>query len=184
SPASPGTKMIEVKAHAFYVRSAVLSAFYFVEAYLNGLAFNFTLHCRPDLSQDKQDKLLESDSKTGRERWLSLRSKMLEYPKIILDRRDPPLMEQNCQEMKLLIEEAKELRDSIVHQSPRPEVGSDDFGKLKQFSSIQLAHATRIVDATVSYVMKLNQLLGRHGINLSWLKERGADGKFPQEAFE
>jgi len=43
SPGNLGKRLNKVdnKTHFFYVTSAILSAFYFIEAYVNGVAFDF-----------------------------------------------------------------------------------------------------------------------------------------------
>jgi hypothetical protein len=184
SSSSGSSANVEKKSRDFYVRTAVLSAFYFVEAYLNGIAFDFTLRCRSDLPQEVQDELYEYDSKNKREKWLSLRRKMLQYPKIILDLRDPPLVETNCEEMRTLLAEAKTFRDSIVHQSPRPDFESEEFTKLWAFGKLRLADASRIVDAAVTYVNRVNAMLGDQGADLTWLYKRDETGRFPEKAFE
>jgi hypothetical protein len=181
---SRSSTKVEKKSHEFYLRTAILSAFYFVEAYLNGIAFDFTLRCRQELAQEIQDELYEYDSKKKRERWLALRNKMLQYPKIILNLGDPPLVEDNCQEMRILLSEAKTFRDSIVHQSPKPDFDTKEFTKLRAFTGLHLAEASTIVDAAVSYVSKVNKILGDQGADLAWFYNRDETGRFPEKAFE
>jgi hypothetical protein len=47
----------ELKAHTFYVRTSIISAYNFVESFLNGLAFDLLATCRRTLSQKERDLL-------------------------------------------------------------------------------------------------------------------------------
>jgi hypothetical protein len=80
----PSVTKAEVKEHYCYVRTAILSAFYFVEAVLNGVAFDFLKAAHRELSHEDEDLLREWDSKRGRERFVAFRDKALKYPRIIL----------------------------------------------------------------------------------------------------
>lgn len=186
---------IRSKTHQFYLRTSILSAFYFVEAYLNGIAFDFYFPMRGNrqLPQEDLDKLSEYDSQRDREKWLSFRDKMLQYPKIILGTaKHPPLTETNCEEMRILLSEAKELRDSLVHNSPTVEAeithGKRQLigKKVRMIVNLRLEEATTIVDAAIRYVKRLDALLqanGRHR-KLDWLFERDESGIFPAKTFE
>jgi hypothetical protein len=169
------------KLETFSVRSSVLCAFYFIEAYLNGIAFDFWVRNRKTIQDADAEALLEWDSKNNREKWLSFRDKLHRYPKIVLGTQHPSLTETNCPEIRLLLSQGKEVRDAIVHLSPK------NFGvegsKLTRFLHLRLHDATEIVDASVSLVRKLNTSLGTNGTKLDWLIGRDATGRFPKEAF-
>jgi hypothetical protein len=66
---------IEMKTHGRAVRGTILDAYYFVEAYLNAIAFDYWWREQANLSEDDIDALLEWDSKRQRQRWLSLEEK-------------------------------------------------------------------------------------------------------------
>lgn len=171
----------DAKLESFSVRSSVLCAFYFIEAYLNGIAFDFWVRNRKTIQDADAEVLLEWDSRGNRERWLSFKDKLYRYPKIILGAQHPPLTETNCPEINLLLSQAKETRDAIVHLSPK---NIDvDGSKLMRFFHLRLRDATEIVDASVSVVKKLNASLGENGTKLDWLIGRDATGRFPKEAF-
>jgi hypothetical protein len=173
----------KVKAHRCAVRTAVLSAFYFVEAYLNGIAYDFVLEEGKSLPDRDGEMLLECDLKNKKERWVSFKDKAYQYPKIILRLQHPPVTESNCPELKTLLFESKEIRDAIVHQSPRPIPGNAGASKVRWMVALSLNDATPIVDAAIAYVKRVNNEVGRHGIKLGWLLPRGSDGKFPPESF-
>ncbi len=186
---------IRSKTFKLHLHTAILSSFYFVEAYLNGIAFDFYFRMKGDrqLSQEEIDKLGEYDSERGRERWVSFRDKMLQYPKIVLGRlKDPPLTEINCPEMKILVSEARALRDSLVHNSPKFELevvgGKRQLigKKVRSIIDVKMEDVTTIVDAAVGYVKKLDGLLQAHGHHrkVDWLFESDEKGIFPAKTFE
>lgn len=174
---------MKVKTYHCSVRTSVLSAFYFVEAYFNGIAYDFAFRERATLSQREAEALLECDWKTKKERWISFKEKAYQYPKIIMRLQHPPFTESNCAELKILLAESKEIRDAIVHQSPRPDPQKVRSNKMKWMIALKVDDATRIVDAAIAYVRKVNQAIGSQGIRLDWLLERGKDDKFPPESF-
>jgi hypothetical protein len=173
----------KVKAHAFYRRSAFLSSFYFIEAYLNGMAYDFVLREGQTISKEELDFLREWDSKRNREKWVKFRDKLLQYPKIILRSQHPPLTETNCPDMQVVVSEAKEVRDSLVHWSPRPNEVSGQTVKTGWVLDIKTEKLTQVVDAAVSLVRRLNGELGKHGQDLHWLHARDSSGVFPKESF-
>ena len=80
----------QVKTQHMFLKTSVLSAFYFAEAYLNGVAFDYFVRHGHEVTPEQRDKLLEWDSSENRERWLNIRDKFLQYPKIILGLSVPP----------------------------------------------------------------------------------------------
>lgn len=174
-------------AYGFYVRASILSAFYFVEAYLNGLAFDFMNRTLgKDLAPRDLDLLTEWDSKRNKEGWVKFRDKLLQYPKIILGLEEPPLTETNCDEVRILATKAKSLRDSLVHNSPRPRIdlsgnALEAIGsKIRSVMAAELDDATKVVDAAVRFALKINGLLGKKGHKLDWLLGRDQTGLFPE----
>lgn len=93
-PARPHTpsEREEAKTHTFFVRQSVLCAFYFVEGYLNGVAFDYCYR-NPALPSSVTDVLLEWNSKRDTEQWVNFRTKLLQYPKLILGAQHPPIAE-------------------------------------------------------------------------------------------
>ena len=173
------------KLSQFCIRAAVLSAFYFVEAYLNGVAFDFVIRNGKTLSEQEAEFLMEWDGKLNREKWVNFKDKLYKYPRVISGSQHPLLTDSNSAEVKLLLTKAKEVRDSVVHQSPKPDFSTIGLPgtKLASFIHLRLADATEIVDASISVVRKLNAALGKNGINVDWLFDRDASGRFPENAF-
>ena len=175
----------EGKLLEFCLRSSVLSAFYFVEAYLNGIAFDFVIRNGDRISEHEAEYLLEWDGKVNREKWVNFKEKLYRYPRIILGLQHPPLTDTNSAEVKLLLTKAKEVRDAIVHQSPKPDLSTGGLPgtKLADFMHLRLQEATEIVDASITVVRSLNSVLGKNGIRIDWLVDRDSTGYFPEKAF-
>ena len=110
--------------------------------------------------------------------------KILNYPKIILRRQHPPLTATNSEHLKILMGDAKEFRDSIVHQSPKTEDVLKNPDKVIWMQALRMNHVTQIVDAAVAFVAELNALLSKEGMPVGWLYPRDAkNGAFPPESF-
>src|SRR5260370_23910022 len=107
----------EIKTHNMAVRAAILAAYYFVEAYLNAVAFDHWFTTKAKLSQDDIDALMEWDSKKQRQRLLSFEENTNRYPPIMLGVPHSPLAASNCEDLKFLLNTGKDIRDSIVHAS-------------------------------------------------------------------
>jgi hypothetical protein len=104
---------------------------------------------------------------------------------LILGLATPLFTETNCPELKILLTDAKDVRDSIVHQSPKVNPVTDEARKMKWMLELGLKEATDVVDAAVSFVRKLNTALKKDGIRLDWLYDRESKtGIFPPESFK
>lgn len=170
----------QVKAHTFYIRTAIISAFNFVECYLNGVAFTFITTSRRTVSQAERDLLLEWDSKNNRQRYVKFREKAVQYPKVLLNRTKPPFTESTCPSLDTLMGRIK-LRDAVVHSSPRP-IG-DEVPKMRDLIEIELNDATKVVDAAVEFVKLLDWELHRGKYDNTWLLRRSVGGHFPPDSF-
>ena len=111
----------ELNEQAALRRAAVLASFYLVEAYLSSIAFDYLVDHASDPRTSDTDKITEWDHVKDKQRLVAFRDKVLHYPRIILGLPHPPLQENNCPEVKLLLTEAKQFRDAIVHANPRPD---------------------------------------------------------------
>jgi len=174
------------KTHTFFMRQSVLCAFYFVEAYLNGVAFDYCYR-NPTLPSSVTDVLLEWNSKRNAEQWVNFRAKLLQYPKLILGVQHPPLTETNCDALRLLLE-AREVRDALVHQSPKltatgPRPVDVRVPKVAALMHLRMPDATAVVDTAIALVRRLNDVLGKNGLRLDWLYDRSAEALFPKETF-
>jgi hypothetical protein len=174
---------VSVKKHYLYRRAAVLSAFYFVEAYLNGLAFDYWWNNKEKVSTEESDILTEWNSAKAAAQWRNFRTKALQYPRLILGSKHPPLTETNSPSLNILLTDGKDIRDAIVHQNPRLEADGTPV-KVRWLVQLRLTDVAKIVDAAVGFVKQLNPVLGDYAIKLHWIHSRGEDGLFPTETFD
>jgi hypothetical protein len=166
-------------------RSTAVAAFNAVEAYLNGLAFDYVFDNRSRLSDSAIEALTEWNTHTQRAKYLTLKEKLLTYQRLTLGVDHAPLQETNCEEMRFLIESAKQLRDAIVHASPAINPVSMELVKQRAIYGIEFSTVERIVDSTVRLVRKIEGVIFPSDERLRpWLHDRGGDGLFPAAAFD
>jgi hypothetical protein len=165
-------------------RATIVAAFNVVEAYLNGIAFDYVEIHGEQVTGEAKMLLTEWDFVRQRPRYMSLRDKLLSYPRLILGLEHPPLQESNCEELKFVVETAKRYRDAIVHSSPAPNVISMDIEKERAVYSIDFETVERIVDATVTLISKLEEKVngGKQRLE-AWLHPRSSNGMFPDVVF-
>ncbi|HWW15184.1 MAG TPA: hypothetical protein VN310_11030 [Candidatus Dormibacteraeota bacterium] len=170
----------DLKAHTFYIRATIISAFNFVESFLNGLAFDLIATCRRTLSQAERDLLSEWDSKHKRQRYVKLRDKAIQYPKIVLNRKSPPFTESTCPALAVLMEKTK-LRDAVVHSSPK--LVNNEVPKIKDLVETDFGDATEVADAAVEFVCLVDEEVHKGKYDYAWLLARSVNGCFPPESF-
>lgn len=98
-----------VRQNTFASRSIVLNSFNLLEAYLNGLAWDYVqMHGTSSLS-NRRRKLLEDTAS------LSIRDKLIKYPEAVTHR---ALWNETDPDVNNFIDTMKPFRDSLVHPSP------------------------------------------------------------------
>ncbi len=167
------------------IRTTTRAAFHLLEAYVNGMALDVLITSEVgDLSQDEIAKLREWDDTRKRPRFLTLREKLLQYPKIALGAEHPPLQESNCKEMALLLEKEESLRHTLVHPKPEVEVQDPEHARERVFMVLTAVEVGKIIDSVIGLIRKLDSVLGgKFGRAEAWLRERDTGGRFPEEAF-
>lgn len=170
-------------ANSLY-RATVTTAFFFVEAYLNGLAADYYSKNRDRLDAKTKALLTEWDSVQKKNKYLSLRDKALQYPRIILGTQHSPLQENNCQELKFMVNKAKDLRDAIVHASALPDLESYNQEKESVVFNINYAEVVQVVDNAIALVRRLETTIYGNDKRLFWLIDRNAGGIFPETVFK
>ncbi len=181
------SEKVAVKSMEASLRAGARAAFHLLEGYVNGVAFDILVATTPgQLAQEEVDRLLEWDRERKRPRHLSLRDKLLQYPRIALGQAHPPLQESNCTEMGFLLEKEESLRHRLVHPSPSIRIDSPTELRERAFFDLSIDEGGKLVDAVVSLIRRLNDdVLGKKFGNVDvWLFERGTDGRFPEKAFD
>jgi len=178
------TPNVGVKKHFLHLRTAVLSAYYFVEAYLNGIAYDYYYRNESKLTDKQKKDLMEWDFQTGHRAFVKFERKVLDYQKIIMGLQHPLITITSSQRLRLILGEAKELRDSIVHQSPKTDDPLRVSKKVLWMLALRLEHVAEIVDAAIGFVRELNDAFAQNGMPLNWLYSRLPEtGLFPPESF-
>jgi hypothetical protein len=172
----------DVKAHIFYTRTSIISAYNFVECYINGLAFDFLVTAQRTVSQSDRDALREWDTQRDRQRFVAFREKLILYPKIILNRRTPIFTDSSCPPLKTLLSCVK-YRDAVVHNTPKSNLADDYLPKVRDLFELHFKEATQIVDAAVEFVQLVEKAVNRGRYDISWLLPRTAKGPFSAKSF-
>ena len=165
-------------------RATATSAYYFIESYLNGLAYDHYVTHKETLDDKTKQILIEWDMQKGCSRYLSLREKLLQFPRIILGLSHPPLQENNCAEAKFLLERVKVLRDAIAHPTPGPNLIKMEPGKEGELFNTDFKEVESIVDNSIALVRKIERLIRGDELRLDWLHNRASDGSFPDIVFQ
>ena len=133
----------------FAQRAIVLSCFNLLEAYLNGLAWDYCqTHSLEHLSKRKAEFLQDTSS-------ASIREKLKNYPWIISGKEEFLLTGQSK-----FLDEVKPFRDSLVH--PSPFTAPEKFGgyqKLQKFYDLDEGVVKLAVLSTLELIASINQVV-------------------------
>jgi hypothetical protein len=164
-------------------RAALAASVYFVEAYVNGLAFDYLAERGDAATDDERSILSDWDFKRDRPRFLSLREKALRYQSIILKTQHAPLQPTNCPELEKVLSVAELIRNPLAHPSPHPNPRSGAPDKEVAIFNIRVETVREAVDSAVVVVRKLDALIYSESMVSSWLFARASSGEFPPETF-
>lgn len=155
----------ELRAQGLAVRSTMICCFNLVEAYLNGLAWEYTQKSNQFETLSNTNRKLICDANRT-----SIRDKLLKYPTIIANN---ALWTDNDDDVRSFLDTIKPLRDSLVH--PSPFSAPEKFGgydKLANFYRVDIVMAIAATKVTCSLISRIH----RHINNTfdghpTWLKE-------------
>ncbi|MDH5559842.1 MAG: hypothetical protein OEY59_03215 [Deltaproteobacteria bacterium] len=144
-----------ISKSSFSARMAIIVCSSLVEAFLNGLSWEFcrTTENLAELSNNKK-KLLKDGS---------FREKLQKYPEIFTGR---PLSEKDSETVETFLAEVKPYRDSLMH--PSPFIGDEKYGgqdKTMNFYAID----SKLAFSTVSKTILLIAMIYSH-INMNHQK--------------
>jgi hypothetical protein len=105
----------KVKRASAFQRATLKSAYNLLEGYLNGIAADCLLLYGEMLSSEERSQLLEYDAARDRRQHLSLRQKLLQYPRIAARATDPLFQENSNIEMKGLLGLEDAIRHALIH---------------------------------------------------------------------
>lgn len=160
-----------LRREAFYRRMCLLSCFNLVEAYINGIAWEFVQSNDISSLSKRQQKLLTEGQ-------ASLIDKLMKVPTIVMRQKTGPLAQEEnpLAEFRDII---KPFRDSIVHASPFS--AAERFGgydKLSRVYELSLETVQRSVDLTFDIIGRIHRFLGNDRQLPPWCLPRKKDGTF------
>jgi hypothetical protein len=132
-----------IRQKIFAARSALLSCFNLIEAYLNGLAWDYIQRNGTENLSNKQRKLLEDTASA------SIRDKLMKYPNILTGKE---VWRQPDGELETFINALKPFRDSLVH--PSPFSAPEKFGGYDKLRLLyRIDHDTALLTANLLVVL-------------------------------
>ena len=134
----------------FAARSGVMACFNLMEAYLNGIAWDYLRTADTDVLSNRRKKLLEDSSSA------SMREKLLKYPEIIAGTSPWSI---NDTDVTQFLEVVKPFRDSLVH--PSPFAAPEKFGG---YDKLRLLYRIdkETTDLAAAITAKLVQRIHKH----------------------
>jgi hypothetical protein len=161
------------------LRACVFSSFNLIEAYINGLAWDYVqTHDVSGLTEKNRNALTESKG------FVSIIEKLIKIPALTAGRETGPL-HQTRDPLKSFIEIVKPHRDAVVHASPF--AVPEKFGgydKLSKLYDLNLRTVREAVEVTIALTKAIHQFVDGTSELPPWFLPRAADGKFillPQE---
>jgi len=165
-------------------RTTIATAISFIEAYLNGLAFDHLAEHMDHVTLKEKSALSDWNFDTNRTQHQSLRDKVLKYQRIILGVEHAPLQPTNCPALKCILKTVEIIRNSLAHPAPHfnPKSGKPD----KELAIYQITIETvqETVDSSIEVLKRLEELIHGNCGRIPWLIGRTPDGIFPPEAFD
>jgi hypothetical protein len=159
------------REHVALVRLTIQAAYHFVEAFLNGAAFNFWYANKERLDRDVCTMLLEWDEVKARRAHLSLREKLLKYPRIISGA-PPPLFTDHDDDFQFMTSTVMRIRHAHSHLSPRPDGASGGVVDLAPFLE---STDIEVAERAVELAKRIAEACYRERGWLYWLRERSKD---------
>lgn len=143
------------------VNGCIASVFSFLEAYLNGLAFDCFISHHDVLSVPDHDLLSEWDSKQKRRRFVSFETKLFKYPRIVGKMRKLTIDLASCKPAQFIAGEGKAIRDALTHPSPYLDPESGEHEKASRILYLSHQDAEKLYIAAMQYGFEIETLLER-----------------------
>lgn len=177
-----GASKLDVKNAGALLRATAKATFNLLEGYVNGLASDILL--TKSITDEERAKLQEWDSARSRARHLSLRDKLLQYPKIAIAASHPPIDDAATPSMRNVIQMEVKLRHALIH--PRPEWHLSDRVEFREraFFELSLSDVGRLCDDVIDLIERIAGVVGNEYGDVSlWLFHRAPGGFFPESTF-
>jgi hypothetical protein len=173
----------EAKRRQALLRSTVKAMFNLVEGYINGLGCDVLLI--RDVPDGERKKLAETDPATGKSSPLSLRDKLLQYPKIAKRTKHPPLTESDCAELAFILDAERTFRHALIHPTPRLAARHHPVPRELVFLQLAPQDVELLIDSAIGLINKIAASVGpEYGDPSLWVFQRQDDGRFPEDTLK
>ena len=109
----------------------------------------------------------------GKPKWGTLQAKIFRYPRIALGVQCSPVKE-GAEHVAWILDHERELRDAIVHPTPRGEAESSTIIREQTYFETDLATVRDLIDHAIGLIRYVDTLLGgKFGRVSIWLRDRG-----------
>lgn len=152
----------DIRFEELYFRSSVITSFNLLEAYLNGISWDFLYKAPPEDLSSKKRKLLEGFH------GVSTREKLKKYPAIIAG---SELFGEEDSDVVALLDIMRPFRDALVH--PSPFTMPEKFGghnKAELFYRVNSDTAFLVARLTCKIIKRINSHIGSDARPV-WLAE-------------
>jgi len=155
----------------YNMRMCLICCFNLIEAYINGIAWEYVKTKGTSSLSENQRKMIEGDQ-------TSILEKLVKIPRIIAGRDSSPLNKEEppLSEFRDII---KPYRDSIVHASPYS--APEKFGgydKLSKIYELNPDIVKRAVDISLEIISKIHKFVGAEREFPQWIPTRNSNGLF------
>ena len=153
-----------IRRVTFVSRSVILNCFNLIEAYLNGLAWDYIQKNGLSNLSKRKVKLLQDTFS------VSIRDKLLKYPEIVTGK---PLWSEEDPAINDFITKLKPYRDSLVHPSPfsTPEKFGG-YDKLQQFYRVDYDTSIAATDLVVKLIQRIHlHVYSEKSTKPKWMQE-------------
>lgn len=155
-----------------YVRSALSSLYIFLEAYLNGLAYDCCNRRHSELTKADHDTLTEWDDSKKRPKFVNFDLKIFKYPAIVAKTMGLTIDLSRCQAAHRIANQGKAMRNALTHPSPFIDPYTGVEQKVLEILTLDLTKAEALFEAAKDYVDTVERALGYDPTkSASWLSE-------------
>lgn len=155
----------------YNMRMCLICCFNLLEAYINGIAWEYKQRNDLQSLSKKKRKMIEGDQ-------TSILDKLVKVPKIVTESKDSPLSPEKppLSEFRDLV---KPFRDSIVHASPytAPE-RYGGYDKLSKIYDLEFPTVDKAVKMTLEILQIVHQQVTGNTDSPQWLSSRDLNGRF------
>ena len=144
-----------------FERATVTAVYRFVEAYLNGIAYDCFQAFHDTMELTDHDLLAEWDSKGKRTRYVSFERKLKEYPEICGKYIGRKVDLRGDEDVECLLSDGKVLRDGLTHPSPFIYPKKLTLEKIRANIAIYPEQVKGVFRGGARYIWKVENALGR-----------------------